>query len=84
MLISMPQGTSTILGAFQAILALLIREFGRVRPGLNYCGHKSSPVKFSRASACCAAKIELGTVLSGDTALRLAHSVANPVLIKQL
>jgi hypothetical protein len=32
MLISMPHGTSTIFGAFQAILALHIREFGRIRP----------------------------------------------------
>jgi len=32
MLISMPQGTSTIFGVFQAILALHIRETGRVRP----------------------------------------------------
>jgi hypothetical protein len=32
MLISMPQGTSTIFGAFQAILALHFREFGRIRP----------------------------------------------------
>jgi hypothetical protein len=32
MLISMPQGTSTIFGAFQAILALHFCEFGRIRP----------------------------------------------------
>jgi hypothetical protein len=32
MLISMPQGTSTIFGVFQAILALHIRELGRIRP----------------------------------------------------
>jgi hypothetical protein len=32
MLISMPQGTSTIFGVFQAILALHFHEFGRVRP----------------------------------------------------
>jgi hypothetical protein len=32
MLISMPQGTSTILGALQAILALHFRDFGRLRP----------------------------------------------------
>jgi hypothetical protein len=84
MLISMPQGTSTILGAFQAISALHFRDFGRIRPGLNYCGRKSSPVKFSRAEPYCAATKARGTVLSGGTALRLAHSVANPVLIKQL
>jgi hypothetical protein len=33
MLISMPQGTSTIFGAFQAISALHFRDFGRIRPG---------------------------------------------------
>src|SRR3954469_5125392 len=35
MLISMPQGTSTIFGAFQAISALHFREFGRIRPTLK-------------------------------------------------
>src|SRR3954471_18253535 len=84
MLISMPQGTSTIFGAFQAISALHFRDFGRIRPGLSYCEHKSSPVKFSRTRAYCAARKARGTVLSGDAALRLAHSVANPVLIKQV
>jgi hypothetical protein len=44
MLISMPTGTSTILGVFQAILALLVN--GTKSPSrLNYCGKKSSPVK---------------------------------------
>src|ERR1700741_4884786 len=59
MLISMPQGTSTIFGAFQAILALLCK--GDVLPPspLNYSLMKSSPVnssgKSSRVSCCSAA-----------------------------
>jgi hypothetical protein len=32
MLISMPHGTSTIFGVFQAIVALLVLEIGRIRP----------------------------------------------------
>jgi hypothetical protein len=32
MLISMPQGTSTIFGAFQAISALHFAKSGRIRP----------------------------------------------------
>ncbi len=45
MLISMPTGTSTIFGAFQAILALLLLP-DELRPcRLRYCGSKSSPVK---------------------------------------
>jgi hypothetical protein len=45
MLISMPTGTSTIFGAFQAIPALL-REGTFVVLGLSYCGSESSPVKY--------------------------------------
>jgi hypothetical protein len=45
MLISMPTGTSTIFGVFQAILALLAKP-DELRPReINYCGKKSSPVK---------------------------------------
>jgi hypothetical protein len=47
MLISMPHGTSTILGAFQAIWALL--EADELRPQLlNYPLMKSSPVNSFR------------------------------------
>jgi hypothetical protein len=51
MLISMPQGTSTIFGAFQAILALLCK--GDVLPPslLNYSLMKSSPVNSSGKSS---------------------------------
>jgi hypothetical protein len=45
MLISMPTGTSTIFGAFQAIMALLL-ELDELAPcPLNYSARKSSPVK---------------------------------------
>jgi hypothetical protein len=44
MLISMPTGTSTIFGVFQAILALLARP-GDAALQITYCGKKSSPVK---------------------------------------
>src|SRR3954464_9071988 len=44
-LISMPTGTSTIFGAFQAIW-LSFFETGRTPPSdINYCGSKSSPMK---------------------------------------
>jgi hypothetical protein len=51
MLISMPQGTSTIFGAFQAILALLCK--GDVLPPsrINYSVTKSSPVNSSGKSS---------------------------------
>jgi hypothetical protein len=44
MLISMPTGTSTILGVFQAILALLANRTNSAL-GVNYCAWKSSPAK---------------------------------------
>jgi hypothetical protein len=45
MLISMPTGTSTIFGAFQAIFSLPLNP-GELRPcSLSYCGSESSPVK---------------------------------------
>jgi hypothetical protein len=45
MLISMPTGTSTIFGAFQAILALLLIP-DELRPQeIRYCGSRSSPAK---------------------------------------
>jgi hypothetical protein len=45
MLISMPHGTSTIFGAFQAIFRLSLQT-GRFRPRLlNYPLMKSSPAK---------------------------------------
>jgi hypothetical protein len=84
MLISMPQGTSTILGAFQAILALHCRDFGRSRPRAKLMRAQKFASEIFPRGACCAAKNTRGTTLSGDAALRLAHSVANPVLIKQL
>jgi hypothetical protein len=45
MLISMPHGTSTIFGAFQAILALLANGTKLTPSPLNYRVMKSSPAK---------------------------------------
>jgi hypothetical protein len=45
MLISMPTGTSTIFGAFQAILALLANGTISARIHISYLARKSSPVK---------------------------------------
>jgi hypothetical protein len=45
MLISMPTGTSTIFGVFQAILALLETGGRTASCRINYRGMKSSPVK---------------------------------------
>jgi hypothetical protein len=45
MLISMPHGTSTIFGAFQAILALLANADELTPSPLNYRVMKSSPAK---------------------------------------
>src|ERR1700759_5352391 len=57
MLISMPTGTSTIFGVFQAISALLLKRDERRPREINYCRTKSSPAKsFSRATLCCGAK----------------------------
>ncbi|MEH2488153.1 hypothetical protein V1280_004092 [Bradyrhizobium sp. AZCC 2230] len=84
MLISMPQGTSTILGAFQAILALHFRDFGRVRPRAKLMRAQKFASEIFPRKPCCAAKNAPGTPVSADAALRLAYSVANPVLIKQL
>jgi hypothetical protein len=59
MLISMPQGTSTIFGAFQAILALHFAKPDVSALRLNYCVAKSSPVKScqvpAQAALCCGA-----------------------------
>src|SRR6185312_6916223 len=44
MLISMPHGTSTIFGAFQAILALLANGTNFTPSRINYRLMKSSPV----------------------------------------
>jgi hypothetical protein len=56
MLISMPQGTSTILGVFQAILALHIRELGRVRPWVKVMRARKFASEIFPTKACCAAK----------------------------
>jgi hypothetical protein len=45
MLISMPHGTSTIFGVFQAILALLAKRTKLAPSLINYRVMKSSPVK---------------------------------------
>jgi hypothetical protein len=47
MLISMPHGTSTIFGVFQAILALLANWDERPPSVVNYREMKSSPAKSS-------------------------------------
>jgi hypothetical protein len=56
MLISMPQGTSTIFGAFQAILALHFREFGRIRPPVKLMRAEKFASEIFPRSPCCAAK----------------------------
>jgi hypothetical protein len=84
MLISMPQGTSTIFGAFQAISALHFREFGRIRRTLKLVRVEKFASEIFPRKPCCGAKNAAGTILTGGAALRPAHSVANPVLIKQL
>jgi hypothetical protein len=58
MLISMPHGTSTIFGAFQAILALLANWDELPPSPLNYPLMKSSPAKslaVKRRSVLCGA-----------------------------
>jgi hypothetical protein len=58
MLISMPHGTSTIFGAFQAILALLLNADELPPSLLNYRVMKSSPVKsfvMKTTRVCCSA-----------------------------
>jgi hypothetical protein len=57
MLISMPQGTSTILGAFQAILALHIREFGRIRPTAKLLRAEKFASEIFPRKPCCGAKM---------------------------
>ncbi|MET3335227.1 hypothetical protein ABIF61_003751 [Bradyrhizobium japonicum] len=84
MLISMPQGTSTIFGAFQAILALHFREFGRIRPPVKLMRAEKFASEIFPRSPCCAAKKSPREHHFWGAALRSAHSVANPVLIKQL
>jgi hypothetical protein len=46
MLISMPTDTSTIFGAFQAIWLSMLQPDELSALQLNYCGWKSSPLKF--------------------------------------
>jgi hypothetical protein len=84
MLISMPHGTSTIFGVFQAILALHIREIGRVRPFVKLLRAEKFASEIFPITSCCVAKSYDGTSVTATNALRVAHSVANPVLIKQL
>jgi len=84
MLISMPQGTSTIFGAFQAILALHFREFGRIRPGIKLMRAEKFASEIFPRRAMLRRENGWGNITSDGTALRRAHSVANPVLIKQL
>jgi hypothetical protein len=58
MLISIPTGTSTIFGAFQAIQALLLEQGERRPRDINYNGNKSSPAKLlfvNVAVPCCSA-----------------------------
>jgi hypothetical protein len=57
MLISMPQGTSTIFGAFQAILALHFRELGRVRPWVKVMRAQKFASEIFPRKPCCAAKM---------------------------
>jgi hypothetical protein len=63
MLISMPQGTSTIFGVFQAILALHFREFGRIRPRVKVMRVEKFASEIFPRSPCCAAKNEGGTAV---------------------
>jgi hypothetical protein len=59
MLISMPQGTSTIFGAFQAILALHFHEFGRIRPTVKVMRAENFASEIFPRKPCCAAKMML-------------------------
>jgi hypothetical protein len=78
MLISMPQGTSTILGAFQAMIGSpLFADWDVLALRLNYCELESSPVKSSN-NACCGAKNDQGHHFS-KPAMSMAHSAAKPV-----
>jgi hypothetical protein len=56
MLISMPQGTSTIFGAFQAISALHFRDFGRIRPALKLVRAEKFASEIFPIKPCCGAK----------------------------
>jgi hypothetical protein len=84
MLISMPQGTSTIFGVFQAILALHFRELGRVRPWVKVMRAEKFASEIFPIKSMLRRENRWGNITSGDAALRVAHSVENPVLIKQL
>src|SRR5690348_10554225 len=58
MLISMPQGTSTIFGAFQAILALLCKGDELPPSPTNYSLTKTSPVNsFGKSSRACGLRV---------------------------
>src|SRR5690348_13909274 len=60
MLISMPQGTSTIFGAFQAILALLCKGDELPPSPTNYSLTKTSPVNsFGKSSRACGLRVHL-------------------------
>jgi hypothetical protein len=74
MLISMPTGTSTIFGAFQAIPALL-REGTFVVLGLSYCGSESSPAKYFAPKLMLRCKIR-GRRRKADLTLRLIKSLS--------
>jgi hypothetical protein len=63
MLISMPQGTSTIFGAFQAILALHFQELGRSRPQVKVMRAQKFASEIFPRRACCAAKNDGGTLV---------------------
>jgi hypothetical protein len=80
MLISMPQGTSTIFGAFQAILALHFAEPDVSALRLNYCLTKSSPVKscpaLAQAAFCCGAH----ATEPGRNARQIASGPDKPVV----
>jgi hypothetical protein len=84
MLISMPQGTSTIFGAFQAILALHFREFGRIRPAVKLVRAENFASEIFPRTAMLRREKDPLERHFWCAALRPAHSVANPVLIKQL
>jgi len=84
MLISMPQGTSTIFGVFQAILALHIREFGRIRPRVKLLRAQKFASEIFPSMGMLRRETRVGNSTFWGHALRPAHSVANPVLIKQL
>jgi hypothetical protein len=72
------------LGGFPGHLGSPCSRIRTYPPGVKLLRAQKFASEIFPSEPYCAAKSAWGTVLSGDMALRWAHSVANAVLIKQL